>query len=92
MTLNLLKLRTKNVIMAVAELDCYKECLHCKARVESVCGKNGRYTKKECQMRNFCISQSVENYCRACWKSLEIRQISQNRFLRSSETERSDLQ
>ena len=37
-------------IMAVAELDCYKGCLRCKARVESVDAKNGRCSKQDCRM------------------------------------------
>lgn len=37
-------------IMAVPQLHCYKACLRCKARVESVDDTNGRCSKEDCRM------------------------------------------
>ena len=37
-------------IMAVPQLACYKACLHCKARDESVDDTNGRCSKQDCRM------------------------------------------
>ena len=37
-------------IMAVPQLACYKACLRCKARVESVDDTNGRCSKQDCRM------------------------------------------
>ena len=37
-------------VMAVPQLDCYKACLCCEARVESVDDTNGRCSKEDCRM------------------------------------------
>ena len=37
-------------VMAVPELECFKACLRCKARVESVDDRNGRCSKQDCRM------------------------------------------
>ena len=41
---------TDVAIMAVAQLECYKACLRCNARIETVDDTNGRCSKADCRM------------------------------------------